>query len=119
MGAPTLRAVMRSGDLEGGYVGAPTNVLQESGFQKNWLLKQLKTDYFFCVLTVNVFKQVVIADICCLTRQKFQPTLSNFLSTIVLYQTLVHAYGHIYIIKFLKDGGQRSANILMVSIIKI
>jgi len=24
VGAPTLRAVMRSGELEGGYVGAPT-----------------------------------------------------------------------------------------------
>jgi hypothetical protein len=37
----------------------------------------------------------------------------------VLYQALVHAYGHIYIIKFLTDGGQRNDNILMVSIFKI
>jgi hypothetical protein len=71
---------------------------------------------------MNIFEQVVVADPCCLTRQKFQPTLSKFLkisSTMVLYQTLAHAYGHMYVTEFLTDGEQRSDNVLIVSIVKI
>jgi len=34
VGAPTLRAVMRSGELEGGYVGAPTTSIPSQNYMK-------------------------------------------------------------------------------------
>jgi hypothetical protein len=68
---------------------------------------------------MHIFEQLTHAVSPDKNSNPHYPTSLKIPSTVALYQTLVHAYGHIYITKFLTDGAQRSDNVLMVSIVKI
>jgi len=57
VGAPTLRAVMRSGVLEGGYVGAPTIILPSHlrlGLPRGLLPTDLATKELYAPLLTPV-----------------------------------------------------------------